>query len=49
MRFAAMLCALPVGVCGADAGMVESSALDALVVVVRNSDKDPEIGSALEI
>ena len=33
----------------ADAGMIESVALNALVVVVRNSDKDREIGSALEI
>ena len=49
MRLAAMLCALPVGECGADAEMVPRRALDALVIVVRNADEHPEVGALFEI
>ena len=34
---------------GADAEMIERCALNSLIIVMRNADEDPEIGSVFEI
>ena len=44
-----MLCALPVGECGLMPEVIPRRALDSLVVVVRNADEHPEVGSVFEI
>ncbi len=46
---AAMLCAVPVGECGLMPERVPRRALDDLVVIVRNSHEQRQVGAALQI